>query len=131
MKKDNPLYLPVKDFPYLERYKTQFSINEEEVAFPYKGKIYSNTELPTELLEHEKVHFKQQEEIGDDKWEEEYLTNPQFRVNMEVEAYKKQLTYFTQNKDIFDLARTQMAKVLSSPMYGNILTYKEAYSLLK
>ena len=125
------IYLPVKHFPYLERYKSQFNLNEDDVAFPFKGKIYSNIELPLELLEHEKVHFKQQEEIGDEEWEEEYLTNPQFRVRMEVEAYNKQLSYFKQNRDIFDAARMQIAKVLSSPMYGNILTYKEAYYLLK
>jgi len=125
------LYLPVKDFPYLDRYTSQFNIDINEVAFPYKGKIYSNKELPKELEDHERVHFKQQDEIGADEWEEQYLTNPQFRVNMEIEAYKKQLTHYTINKDIYEAGRTQMAKVLSSPMYGNILTYKEAYQLLK
>jgi hypothetical protein len=50
---------------------------------------------------------------------------------MEIEAYKTQLSFYRANRDIFDIGRTQMAKVLSSPMYGNILTYKEAYQLLK
>lgn len=130
-KSKESIYLSVKDFPYLERYTALFPINLDEVAFPYKGKIYANKELPEELLEHEKVHFKQQEEIGDDIWEERYLTEPNFRVQMELEAYKKQLTYFKINRDIYDIARVQIAKVLSSPMYGNILTYKKAYQLLK
>lgn len=129
--KTESIYLPVKDFPYLERYKNQFTIEESEVAFPYKGKIYSNKELPSELLQHEKVHFRQQEEIGDDEWEEKYLRDANFRVKMEIEAYKKQLTFYTENKDIFEAGRMSMAKVLSSPMYGNILTYQEAYHLLK
>jgi hypothetical protein len=125
------LYLPVKDFPYLDRYTSQFNLDLNNVAFPYKGKIYANKELPKELEDHERAHFKQQDEMGADKWEEEYLTNPQFRVKMEIEAYKKQLTHYTDNKDIYEAGRTQMAKVLSSPMYGNILMYKEAYQLLK
>ena len=129
-KNKESIYLPVKDFPYLERYQALFPLNLDEVAFPYKGKIYSNKELPEELLEHEKVHFKQQEELGDDIWEERYLTDANFRVQMELEAYKKQLTYFRVNRDVFDMARVQIAKVLSSPMYGNILTYKEAYQQL-
>lgn len=129
-KNKESIYLPVKDFPYLERYQALFPLNLDEVAFPYKGKIYSNKELPEELLEHEKVHFKQQEELGDDIWEERYLTDANFRVQMELEAYKKQLTYFRLNRDVFDMARVQIAKVLSSPMYGNILTYKEAYQQL-
>lgn len=126
-KNKESLYLPVKDYPYLKEFKAQFAINEEEVAFPYKGKIYSNKELTEDLVEHEKVHFKQQEEIGADEWVKEYLSNPTFRVNMEVEAYKHQLSLH-KDKNIKEATRIQIAKALSSPMYGNVLTYKEAYS---
>jgi len=129
--KTESIYLLVKDFPLLSRYRELFDINEDEVAFPYDGKIYSNKELSPELLAHETVHFQQQKDIGLDEWQEQYLTNPSFRVKMEIEAYKKQLTFYTANKDVYDIGRTQMAKVLSSPMYGNVITYKEAYGLLK
>lgn len=121
------LYLPVKDYPYLKEFKELFSINEEEVAFPYKGKIYSNKELTEDLVEHEKVHFKQQEEMGADEWVKEYLANPSFRVKMEVEAYKHQLSLI-RDRNMKEAIRIQIAKALSSPMYGNVLTYKEAYS---
>jgi hypothetical protein len=129
--KTESIYLPLKDFPYLERYTSQFQLDLNDVAFPYKGKIYSNKELPAELLAHETVHFKQQEEIGADEWEERYLKDANFRVKMEIEAYKKQLTFYTANKDVYEAGRMAMAKVLSSLMYGNILTYQEAYHLLK
>lgn len=125
-------YLPTKDFPYLERYKAQFSINEDEVAFPYKGVIYTNLkELPDELINHERVHFIQQEEIGADVWVERYLTDPNFRAKVEIEAYLIQIKPFKNNKDLYDMMRAQVAKMLSSPMYGCVLTYKEAYGLLK
>lgn len=125
------IYLPVKDFPYLKRYKDQFGIDEDTVAFPYKNKIYSNSPLPQELVIHEEVHFKQQEEIGADIWQERYLADPNFRVSCEVEAYRKQLSLFKDNKDTQDAVRIQCAKALSSQMYGNILTYKEAYQQLR
>lgn len=127
--KKESIYLPIKDFPYLERYKSQFSINENEVAFPYKGKIYSNKPLDKDLEAHEFVHFKQQKEIGDDNWEEQYLTNPWFRIRMEVEAYTEQLKIAP--KEYKDIIRSQMAKALSSPMYGNVITYKEAFGMIK
>lgn len=126
-KTNTSIYLPVKDYPYLKEFKDKFAINEDEVAFPYKGKIYSNIELPFELVEHEKVHFKQQEEMGADEWVKEYLSNPNFRVRMEVEAYKHQLSLH-KDRNIKEAIRIQIAKALSSTMYGNVLTYKEAYS---
>lgn len=126
-KNKESIYLPVKDYPYLKEFKAQFAVQEDEVAFPYKGKIYSNQELSEELVEHEKVHFKQQEEIGADEWVKEYLANPNFRVKMEVEAYRHQLSLHN-DKNMKEAIRIQIAKVLSSPMYGNVLTYKEAYS---
>lgn len=126
---EESIYLPVKDFPYLDRYKKQFSINEDEVAFPYKGKIYSNKKLEKDVEAHEFVHLRQQTEIGDDTWEELYLTNPIFRINVEIEAYNYQISMAP--PFIRDAVKSNIAKVLSSPMYGNILTYKEAYGLLK
>lgn len=126
-KSKESLYLPVKDYPYLKEFKAQFAIQEDAVAFPYKGKIYSNQGLSAELVEHEKVHFKQQDEMGADEWVKEYLANPNFRVKMEVEAYRHQLSLH-KDKNMKEAIRIQIAKVLSSPMYGNVLTYKEAYS---
>lgn len=122
------IYKPVHEFPYLERYKTIFSISDD-VAFPYNGFIYSNKELEPILEEHERVHFKQQEEIGADEWEEKYLTNPQFRIKMEVEAYNHQLTLCP--KEYREGMRTNIAKVLSSPIYGNVVTYREVLGMLK
>lgn len=126
--KKESMYLPVSEFPFLERYKAQFAIVEDEVAFPYKGKIYSNKKLPNDLIEHEKVHFKQQDEIGDDVWIEEYLSNPSFRLKVELEAYRHQLSLYTPL--VRSLLLGNIAKVLSSPMYGNIVTYQEARGLL-
>jgi hypothetical protein len=121
---------PHKNFVLLEKYRLLFPI-DDTTAFPYNHIIYTNSpELITpEIVLHEEVHFKQQDEIGLDNWVEMYFTDVNFRTKVELEAYKAQVSYFT-NKDIKDMIRVQCAKALSSPMYGNILTYKEAYAQL-
>lgn len=122
---------PTKNFPLLAKYKAKFQI-DETTAFPYNHIIYTDRPetITPELIIHEEVHFKQQDEMGLDNWIEKYFEDTNFRVKVEIEAYSAQLKYFEYNKDIHDMIKIQCAKALSSPMYGNILTYKEAYQLL-
>lgn len=122
---------PHKNFPLLEKYKAVFPINEN-TAFPYNHIIYSEKpeSITPDLLVHEEVHFKQQDEIGLDTWIENYFTDINFRIKMELEAYKEQVKYFKGDKEIQNKIRTECAKALSSPLYGDILTYKEAYQQL-
>lgn len=128
--KTKPQFLPVKDFPLLDKYKETFPI-DENTAFPYDHTIYTDLPLTPDLIIHEEVHFKQQDEIGLDNWIVEYFVDVNFRVKMEVEAYREQVKYFADNKDVQDMIRVQCAKALSSNLYGNILTYKEAHQQLK
>lgn len=126
--------LPTSEFPLLKRYTDKFAITLSEVAFPYDNKIYTDTTVTPEIVVHEKVHFEQQKEYGLDNWIEQYFENPQFRVNVEADAYSAQLKYMVDHAPreaktfVANVVAGQMAKALSSPMYGNILTYKEALS---
>lgn len=128
--KAESIYLPVKDFPLLNKYKETFPV-DENTAFAYNHVIYTDKPLTPDLIIHERVHFKQQDEIGLDNWITEYFRDVNFRVKMEVEAYKEQVKYFAGNKDLQDMVRVHCAKALSSNLYGNILTYKEAYQQLR
>lgn len=126
--------LPTSDFPLLKKYTDKFALTLSEVAFPYDNKIYTDSTVTPEIVVHEKVHFAQQKEHGLDNWIEQYFENPQFRVNMEIEAYNAQLKYVVEHAPreaktfVANVVAGQMAKALSSPMYGNIFTYKEALS---
>ena len=117
-----------KEFPLLKQYKKVFEVNDKTV-FAYGEDIYTNYELSVDLLAHEIIHLKQQAERGLDVWVKTYLDIPQFRLEMELEAYRHQLLYF---KDRNERARMRIlfAKQLSSNLYGNIIELDKAIELL-
>jgi len=119
---------PQSEFPLLEEYKKVFNVTPNTI-FAYDHKIYSNNELPKHLIIHEQVHHKQQDRHGLDNWVKRYLEDPKFRLDMEVEAYKIQLESI---KDQRGRALQTMisAKDLSSDLYGNIVTYRQALKLI-
>ena len=118
-----------KEFPLLERYKEKFEITDTTI-FAYDGNIYCDYELTNDLLIHEMTHLKQQEVIGLDGWVEKYLNDDDFRLRMEIDAYRKQIISLKDgNKKA--RCRIECAKALSSPLYGNIINYEEALQVLK
>lgn len=122
------LYLPQKSFPFIEEYKKVFNITENTI-FAYNNVIYCDKPLLEHLVVHEMRHLKRQNKIGCDIWVTNYLRNPLFMLKEEVIAYLDQLD-FIKDRNERDKLRIQCAKDLSSPLYGNICTYQEAYNLL-
>lgn len=118
-----------ENFPLIEEYRKIFEITDDTI-FAYDGVIYTNNLLPDHLITHEKTHLKQQDKIGADKWVQNFLTDPQFRLQQEVEAYRKQLGSI-KNREARNKIRIESAYNLSSPLYGNIITYQEALIALK
>ena len=121
--------LPQKDFPLLEEYKKVFDITPETI-FAYDDTIYCDYGLPNHLIIHEITHHEQQKRYGLEKWVELYLTDVEFRLKMEVEAYRHQISTISDRNNKLRL-RLECAKDLSSSLYGNICTYEEALELLK
>ena len=120
---------PQKEFPLLERYSKVFPITEFTI-FAYDGDIYCNYPLPPDLIVHEETHLKQQEKYGLDNWVEEYLNDKEFRLKMEVEAYKKQLASIKDREFRFHV-KQDCIDTLTSSLYGNLCTKEEAKILLK
>ena len=121
---------PQSEFPLLEKYKKYFNIKESTI-FAYDNCIYANDpNLPEHLIIHESVHFDQQAEYGLNEWVDMYLHDKDFRLKMELEAYRKQLDSIADRNDKFRLLRA-VAGTLSSDMYGNIVDFDEAIKLLK
>lgn len=116
------------EFPLIDEYKKHFDINEHTV-FAYDNDIYTNSKLPDFLIEHEETHLRQQNDIGLDNWVYKYINDNEFRLEMEVEAYRAQLKFI---KDINRRNRMKFicAKDLSSSLYGNIIGLNEAMKLL-
>ncbi len=120
---------PQKEFPLLERYREVFDITDRTI-FAYDDVIYCDGKLPPDLIIHEKVHHEQQKRIGLDLWVEMFIKDPQFRLDQEIEAYTKQLRSIN-NRAYRWQVYLSSARALSSSLYGNIISYREALEVLK
>lgn len=89
-------------------------------------------DLPADLIVHEETHEIQQD--GDpEEWWGMYLTDVQFRLDQEVQAYRNQYRYYLKhnNRQQAFLFLDDIAHDLSGPMYGNMISYKTAFQLIK
>lgn len=125
----------VKDFPpNIEKIRATFKLHQG-IVFTYGDTLYNPDGgfIDRALEIHEETHTKQQ---GDnpEAWWDRYFIDKDFRLSQEIEAYKNQYKKMKSNiKDPNKLAYRLniIAKDLSSEMYGNIITYEEAKSLLE
>lgn len=114
----------------MARYKEVFPAIDGNTIFAYNGDIYTDNALPDHLIVHESVHLRQQEERGLNVWVENYLTDPEYRLRMEIEAYREQI-YSIKDREKRNKIRIQSAQALASPLYGNIINFRDAVRLLK
>lgn len=118
-----------KEFPLYEKYAIVFPVTPKTI-FAYDGEIYCDYNLTDDLMVHEKTHIKQQNKIGLEKWVDRYLTDNRFRLDMELEAYQKQLDSIKDRNHRFRI-KQEALKTLSSELYGYIITYQDAQKLLR
>ena len=120
--------------------KALASKSKRGVLYAWSPDIYNpdGVDIPVWLIEHEKIHFKQQK--GDpETWWELYLAEPQFRFEQELEAHKKEYQVFcdSQGPDGLHHSRSQrrmylksVCKRLSGPLYGNLMNEKKVKELI-
>lgn len=113
---------------------------DQGVIVTYGDTAYSKDELSNDLKVHESVHVRQQALIGKDEWWKQWLADTNFRLHQELEAYQEQFDYLKKeyaalprNERRFKLNRMAewIAGVLSSDMYGRMITYNKALELIK
>lgn len=109
--------------------------NRRGVVFTYGDTLYnpSGYSIDDELMIHEDVHVAQQAKMGKDEWWDKYLADPQFRTDQELEAYRAQFaaTRERYGRPVWRRELKRLARDLSSPIYGNILSPDEAAKLIK
>lgn len=105
---------------------------ENGLMVAYEGKIYTWANPTKDEIIHEEVHLAQQERIGCDLWWNKYFTDPSFRLEQEIEAYQWQAKYLHEfsNRQERRWRFRKMAQLLSSKMYGNLISYDQALQLL-
>jgi hypothetical protein len=116
------------EFPRLKEFKKHFKIDDNSII-AYDNCIYTNRDLPEDILIHEKTHLRQQKIHGLDNFIEKYIHDKDFRLEIEREAFKRQL------KSIKDPGLKKAVKLdcidaLTSGLYGDI-TREEAIKLLE
>ncbi len=96
--------------------------------------IHCRFPLPPDKIVHEAVHLVQQKEMGADIWWHRWLAEPGFRLDQEAAAHRKEADFVRKSiKDRNDRDKfiRDIAKNLSGPIYGNLISYGEALALLK
>lgn len=128
--------------PIYDNLCAALKIKPVNVFFTYGNKIYNpdNAEIPPEIIEHEKVHMKQQRakykgiQMTPELWWGKYLRDPEFRLDQEDKGYARQYDAVCSiQKDRNRRARYLwgLAMSLSGPLYGDIITHSEAMKKIK
>jgi hypothetical protein len=104
------------------------------IIFCYGQKIYnpSKVELTRPILVHEGVHAERQ--TDPEAWWGRYLTDPEFRFNEELPAHIAEAKAFGEdNPDRWKRRAyiSLVAKKLSSPVYGNVVSFEKARAILR
>jgi hypothetical protein len=116
-----------------ERLNKVFGVNwDDGIIITYGDTIYCKYPLTPEKIAHETIHtIQQQDPVA---WWDKYIEDVDFRISQELEAYKAECEFIKKgNKsrnEKYQLIR-QNAIDLSSFIYGNIISFSEAYKLLK
>lgn len=119
--------LPLNKFRRLKEFSKYFKIDENTVI-AYDNQIYSNKELYPDVLVHELVHLNQQKKYGLNTFTKRYLNDKKFRLEMEKEAYIKQIKSI-EDEGLKQAVIKDIITGLTSGLYGKI-TEKEAIKLL-
>jgi len=126
----------VKDWPpNIKAIRKVFTL-PKGVIFTYGNVIYNpyGARLGKSLIAHECVHIGQQEKYGVEKWWKRYLVDAEWRLEQELEAHRiEYITFCTitysrekRNKFLFEISSR-----LAGPMYGRLLTIREAMKEIK
>ena len=121
--------------PNIEKIKAVVEITPLTI-FTYGDTIYNpggHSPFPPELEAHEVVHSIQQGQ-DPEAWWDKYLSDVNFRLSQELDAYKaqyKKFRHLTKNKKLRNELADRLAKDLASPLYGNIIDYYTARQKIK
>jgi hypothetical protein len=122
--------------PVYDRLRARFGVDwDSGLIITYGDSVYSKRPVAPDFVVHESVHVRQQRDIGGpDIWYDRYIKDDKFRLSQELEAYRAQIKWIRDNvRDRNESFRMQrnIAMLLSSDMYGNLVTRSEAMRLLQ
>lgn len=129
--------------PVWEEIMAQFKINLDSTLFTYGDVLYNpaGINIPMDYVHHEELHAEQQGHGGEaaGKWWARYFQDQYFRIDQEAKAYAHQYDWWCKNgpkqyrndKNWRGRKMMEIARTLSSPMYGSVVNYDGAVKLIK
>jgi|SRR3974390_448370 len=115
--------------PNWKAIQAAFKVRGKQVAICYGDVIFVPTKwtLPPEIIVHEAVHRGQQG-TDPDGWWERYISDKDFRLQMEIPAHQAEY------HDLVARGRRGrlegIAQRLASPLYGSLISVAEARKLI-
>ena len=104
------------------------------IIYTFEDTIYNpdDTEITKPLLAHEEVHATRQKLWGAEQWWRIYLKNIGFRFDEELMAHQKEYEVEVELGNRYQRrgAKKMIARKLASPLYGNMVTIKQAKGVL-
>jgi hypothetical protein len=124
--------------PNFEQIAAVFPIIREQkgILYCWEDRIYNpdKVPVPVEIEAHEAAHSVQQYNTGGaQSWWDAYLASQEFRFTMELQAHQIEYlkTKYIRDREKRAKKLVYMARRLSSPLYGNMVSYQEALKLIR
>ena len=134
--------------PLIDAIDGAFGVIGKPILFAWGDRIYNpaGVTVPAELLAHEKVHGERQSAYAfgaglEDKvqaWWGEYIANPTFRLEEEMPAHvvefkslcEQHRAKWTSERNMRRTFAAHVARKLSAPLYGRLVTFEAAKKFL-
>lgn len=105
--------------------------NIEGTIFTYGDTVYvkGGGDIPSSIKAHEAIHIQQQLKMGVEVWWDRYLVDSRFRLDQELPAHRAEYACYCnlkRDRNMRSRALTTIAQRLSSPLYGQVISYTEA-----
>jgi len=116
--------------PNYKKIEKVFNLSGITPVFTYGDTIYNPHKciIPRDLIIHEETHMRQQ--YYPTEWWDRYLIDPTFRLEQELEAYRNQFKFYRGAVKGWMPFLKRIASDLSGRMYGNIISYQDAFNAI-
>ena len=117
--------------PNFREINAAFNVRGKPVIYCYGDTIHNpaRIKVPPQLIVHEGVHSMRQGS-GPEHWWQRYITDPQFRLDEEIEAHRAECHCLIERGMPQQQAIDTVASRLASPIYGRIIDYQRAKAVL-
>lgn len=117
--------------PNYREINAAFKVRGKPVIFCFGATIYNpcRIKVPPQLMVHEAVHSRQQG-TGPESWWARYIADPAFRLEQEIEAHRAECRSLVETGMPLAQAIDMVASRLAAPLYGGIVTYQDARTII-